>query len=161
MGRVTSRRLVRAPIERVFGLAVRAERFPEWDPFFVAVSEVRGPSDGPPTSFNAVMRVTGHELLTHHVVTLVDPPRAFTIHGVGLAGGRLTWIRRFERAGAAVTVLETELDYELPAGVAVAGIEGVFPEQAIQNDVLRAVDNLAVLAEAATAAVAERCGRSA
>jgi hypothetical protein len=88
--------------------------------------------------------------------TLVRAPRAITIHGVRLTGGRSTWTRRFERAAARVAVPECELDSARPAGVAVAGPEGIFPVQAIQNDVLCAGDNLAVLGAAVTAAVGEQ-----
>ncbi len=147
VARIAARRVIRAPIERVFRLATQAERLPEWNPFFSTVTRVSGPPEGPPVAFDAVMNVAGRQIAMHHLVTSVRPPVAITINGMALEGGRLTWVRRFNPAGDGETVLESEIDYELPKHFAEAGGDP-FPEQAIARDLIRAVDGLAALAEA-------------
>ncbi len=148
MGRVVARRVIQAPIERVFGLAAQPARLPEWNPFFVAVTRISGPLDGPPAAFDALMSLAGRQLAMHHLVTLLRPPDAITTNGVALEGGRLTWIRRFGTAGPGETVVESEVDYDLPEGFASAVVGDPFLEHAIRHDLVRSVENLAGLAEA-------------
>ncbi len=152
VARIAARRVIRAPVERVFGLATQAERLPEWNPFFSTVTRVTGPPEGPPVAFDALMNVAGRQIAMHHVVTSARPPVAITINGMALEGGRLTWVRRFNPAGAGETVLESEIDYELPKHFVEASGGDPFPEQAIGRDLVRVVDNLAALAEVAVGA---------
>ena len=152
VGRFVARRVIQAPIERVFDLSVQPARLPEWNPFFVAVTRTSGPTDGPPAAFDARMSLAGRQLGMHHLVTLLDPPHAITTNGVALEGGRLTWIRRFASAGPGETVVESEVDVDLPKEAngepTSAVVGGQSMEHAIRHDLIRSVEKLAELAEA-------------
>jgi hypothetical protein len=102
------------------------------------------------------MSLAGRQLGMHHLVTLLDPPHAITTNGVALQGGRLTWIRRFVSAGPGETVVESEVDVDLPreaAGEPTSAVVGdQSMEHAIRHDLVRSVENLAELAEATAGA---------
>ena len=151
MGRFVSRRVIQAPVERVFALAALPACLPDWNPLFVAITRISGPLDGPPAAFDAVMSLAGRQIAMHHLVTLLRPPHAITTNGVALEGGRLTWIRRFAPAGPGETVMESEVDFDLPPGFASAVVGDQFLEHAIRHDLVRSVENLAGLAEAGLA----------
>ena len=151
MGRFVSRRVIQAPVERVFALAALPAGLPDWNPLFVAITRISGPRDGPPAAFDAVMSLAGRQIAMHHLVTLLRPPHAITTNGVALEGGRLTWIRRFAPAGPGETVMESEVDFDLPEGFASAVVGDQFLEHKIRHDLVRSVENLAGLAEATQA----------
>ena len=166
MGRFVARRVIQAPIERVFDLSAQPARLPEWNPFFVAVTRTSGPADRPPAAFDALMSLAGRQLGMHHLVTLLDPPHAITTNGVALQGGRLTWIRRFASAGPGETVVESEVDIDLPreaGGEAISAVVGdQSMEHAIRHDLVRSVENLATLIETDTQQFADHTpGKSA
>lgn len=153
MARATSRRLIASPIDRVFALAARAELFPTWNPLFVEIRNVSGPLDQPAAHFDALMQVAGHRLETHHMVTDVSVPHSLVITALARRGGRLTWTRRFARAGSNATEMDTDLEYVLPRGFASTSVGSPSLEREIENDVIRSAEGFAALAEAAVGAV--------
>ncbi len=153
MALASSRRLIGASVDRVFSLATQPERLPDWDPLFASVSGVQGPLDRVGAAFDAEMRIAGRRLRMRHTVTQVQPGRALTIVGVGREGGRLTWTDQYTIAGTFGTQLERHLEYELPEGFADDFGERPSYRRDIENDLIRALDNLAVLAESKPLAV--------
>lgn len=147
MGRVRHRHHVEAPAERLFDLASRAERIPEWDPLFVDVRDVSGPLDHAGTHFAATLKIAGVSLPVKIEVTRAERPQLLILSGTAPGGGRLCWTWRFEPRGTGADT-DAELEYRLPGGIAGGIADRLLVHELIAQDIELALENLTAIAEA-------------
>jgi uncharacterized membrane protein len=76
----------------------------------------------------------------------VERPRSLKMVGTGPEDSKLTLAYRFIPAGTG-TDLETEVDYELPAGFLGQVADKLFVENWIQRDLRHSMDNFKALVE--------------
>lgn len=138
-----------APIERVFELVTDYARYPDWNPLYVEVKEVRGPVDKVGTRIHAVMRLLGHRMEGWSEIVEIDPPTYVKFEGTSTEGGKLTLIDRLTRAGTGTDV-ETESEYELPAGFLGHIADKLFVERTVERQLRHAGENFKALAETKT-----------
>lgn len=147
MGHVRLTGHVEAPIERVFEMATRADRIPEYNPMMVEVSDVSGPLDHVGAHFKAVMRVGGRRIEGEMRLSQVERPTLVTLTGTAPGGGRLTWTRRFTPAGTGTSSI-VELDYELPGGLIGGVADRLFFERAIEREARHSLENFSEIVAA-------------
>ena len=135
-----------APIDRVFELGTDFKRYPEWNVSFSEIKEVTGPTDQVGTKVHAVMKVLGRSMEGWSEIIEVERPRAFKMVGTGPEDSKLTLAYRFIPAGTG-TDLETEIDYELPAGILGQIADKLFVESSIQRDLRHSMENFKAFVE--------------
>lgn len=141
-GRATDHQLVEATAETTFDLAKRLERLPRWHPFFFDVSGVPALLGAPGATFDATIKLAGQRLEVRYEVVVFDPPWNLTLVGRPTIGGWLRWSRRFEPAEHG-TLVNGELEFELPGSFAPTPAEQVFTRWAIERDMRHSLEYFA------------------
>jgi uncharacterized membrane protein len=137
------------PIEKVFELGTDFKRYPEWNVSYLEVKEVTGPPDRVGTRIHAVMRLIGRTLEGWAEVAEVEKPRYMKLTGTSFEGGKTTVIYRLTPAGTG-TDFETEIEYELPAGIFGQIADKLFVEKTIERDLRHSMESFKALVEAGT-----------
>jgi uncharacterized membrane protein len=138
-----------APVDRVFALGTDFKRYPEWNVSYREVREVTGPVDHVGTKVFATMNILGRPMDGWSEIVDVDRPRYLKMVGVGPQDSRLTLIYRATPAGGG-TDFESEIDYDLPAGILGAVADRMFVEGVIQRAMRHSMENFKALVEAKT-----------
>ena len=136
-----------APIEKVFELGTDFKRYPEWNISYVEVKEVTGPPDVVGTRIHAVMKVLGRTMEGWSEVIEVEKPRYIKVTGTSFEGGKITVVNRLVPAGEG-TDFETEVEYELPAGIFGQIFDKVFVEKTVERDLRHSLETFKALLEA-------------
>jgi uncharacterized membrane protein len=142
-----------APIDRVFELATDFKRYPEWNVSYREIGEITGPIDQVGTKVFATLNVLGRPMEGWSEVVEVDRPRHLKMVGVGPQDSRLTLVYRWAPAGEGTDV-ESQIDYDLPAGILGAVADRLFVEGAIQRAMRHSIENFKALVEAKTPVMA-------
>jgi uncharacterized membrane protein len=135
-----------APIDRVFELGIDLKRYPEWNVSFSQIKEVTGPPDQVGTKFISVMKVLGRQIEGQGEIVQIDRPQLLKISSTGPEGASLIATYRLTTVGTG-TDFETEIDYELPAGVLGQIADKLFMERAVERDLRHSLENFKALVE--------------
>jgi uncharacterized protein YndB with AHSA1/START domain len=135
-----------APIDRVFDLIADVPRYPEWNASYTEIKEVTGPVAQVGTKIHAVMKLLGRPMAGWSEVVEVDRPRLIKFVGTGPEDGKLTVTYRLTPVGTGTDV-ESEFDYELPAGLFGQIADKLFLENAIKRDLRHSIENFKALVE--------------
>jgi uncharacterized membrane protein len=140
-----------APADRVWAVAIDANRIPEWQTNVVEISDVTGRLDQVGARYTAINKIAGRPLKGEWEVTKAEPNRLLELTGKAPGGGRaMNRIRLIPSDGA--TGLQVELDYELPGGFLGQFANRLFVERALQRDVQHSSENFKALCEQAETA---------
>lgn len=135
-----------APIERVFDLGTDWKRYPEWNVSYTEIKEITGPTDKVGTKIHGVMKVLGRLIDGTSEIVEVDRPKLLKTVGSGEGGSKLTLTYHLTPAGTG-TDQETDIDYELPAGILGQVADKLFVERAVERDLQHSRDNFKALVE--------------
>jgi uncharacterized membrane protein len=135
------------PIEKVWELGVDFTRYPEWNTAWLEVKEITGPPDVVGTRIHSVLRLLGRTMEGWAEVIEVDKPRYLKFTGTSLDGGKLTVAYRLTPAGVG-TEFETDVEYELPAGIFGHIVDKLFVEKTVERDLRHSMETFKALLEA-------------
>lgn len=135
-----------APVDRVWAVAIDANRIPEWQTNIVEMRDVSGPLDVVGTRYTAVNKLAGRRLESEWEVAKAEPNRLLELTGKAPGGGRaMNRIRLTPTDGA--TDFQVELDYELPGGFLGQFANRLIVERSLQRDVRHSSENFKALCE--------------
>lgn len=140
-----------APTDRVWAVAIDANRIAEWQTNIVEIRDVTGRLDHVGARYTAVNKLAGRPLEAEWEVTQAEPNRLLELTGKAPGGGRaMSRIRLLPSDGA--TDMKVELDYELPGGFLGQFANRLFVERALQRDIRHSSENFKALCEEAETA---------
>jgi len=146
MGHIRESVHIDAPIDQVWEIITKPERFAEWQ---VGVEEVKGdgPTDRVGARYSAVVKSMGRRLELNSEVTRVEKPRLIEQKATGPGGVDGTALITLEPAGRGADVPYT-MDYALPGGFVGGIADKLFMERALDRDIRHGSENLKALCEA-------------
>ncbi len=127
--------------EDVFDLLTDLHRLPHWATTVVETHDI---ADGPlrnGMSFRQTVRVAGRSIECDWKVAELDRPRHVAYEATALGGGQLT-MRQTVSAAASGSVVELELDYELPGGFLGQAVDRAFVERRNEREAEHSLHNL-------------------
>ncbi len=139
---------VDAPVDRVWAVAIDANRISEWQTNVVEVRDVGGSLEQVGTRYTAVNRLAGRPIEGEWEVTRVEPNRLLELTGTAPGGGRALNRITFAPTDNATDVA-VDLDYELPGGFVGQFANRLFIERALQRDIRHSLENFKALCEEA------------
>ncbi|MDQ3938031.1 MAG: SRPBCC family protein [Chloroflexota bacterium] len=151
MAQVRDQFRVNAPADRVWAVAIDANRIPEWQTNVVEVKDVSGPLDQVGARYSARNRLAGRPIEGEWEVTRAEPNRLLELKGTAPGGGRALNTVTFTQTDGATDVA-VEFDYELPGGFLGQFANRLFVERALQRDVRHSGENFKALCEETDAA---------
>jgi uncharacterized membrane protein len=142
---------INAPADRVWAVAIDANRIPEWQTNVVEVRDVSGTLDQVGSRYTALNRLAGRPIEGEWEVTRAEPARLLELKGTAPGGGRAVNRITFTPTDGG-TDLAVEFDYELPGGFLGQFANRLFVERAVQRDVRHSGENFKALCEEAETA---------
>lgn len=147
MGHIRESIHVDAPIDQVWELGAKCERYPEWQTGIVEVKDCTGPIDHVGAKYTSVYKAMGRSLEVTTEVTRAEKPRLIEDKLTVPGGGHGTSLLTAEPAGGG-TDLTFIFDYELPGGFVGGMADKLFMERAIERDIRHGNENFKALCEA-------------
>lgn len=147
MGHIRETIHVDAPIEQVWELGAKCERYPEWQTGIVEVRGCTSPMDHVGAKYTAVYKSMGRSLEVTTEVIRAEKPRLIENKLTAPGGGHGTWLQTAEPAEGGTDVTFT-FDYELPGGFVGGMADKLFMERAIERDIRHSNENFKALCEA-------------
>jgi uncharacterized membrane protein len=147
MGHIRESIHVDAPIEQVWELGAKCERYPEWQTGLVEVRDCTGPIDHVGAKYTIVYKSMGRKLDATFEVTRAEKPRLIEQKGTIPGGGHGTLLQTAEPAGGGTDITLT-MDYELPGGFIGDLANKLFMERALERDIRHSNENFKALCEA-------------
>jgi uncharacterized membrane protein len=140
-----------SPTDRVWAVAIDANRIPQWQANVVEVRDMTGRLDQVGSRYSSVNRLAGRTIEGAREVTRVEAGRLVevtcTAPGGGQAVNRVTFT-----AHAGATDVSIEFQYELPAGFLGQFANRLFVERALRRDIRHSSENFKALCEEAETA---------
>ncbi len=146
MGHIRESIHVDAPIDQVWELGAKCERYPEWQTGIVEVKDCTGPIDHLGAKYTIVYKSMGRRLEATFEVTRAEKPRLMEQKGTVPGGGHGTSVQTLEPAGGG-TDLTFTFDYELPGGFVGGMADKLFMERALERDIRHSNENFKALCE--------------
>jgi uncharacterized membrane protein len=147
MGHIRESIHIDAPIDQVWDLGAKSERYPEWQTGIVEVKNSTGPIDHVGAKYTAVYKSMGRTLEATFEVTRAEKPRLMEQRGTIPGGGHGTSLQTAEPAGGGTDVTIT-MDYDLPGGFVGGLADKLFMERALERDIRHSNENFKALCEA-------------
>ncbi len=147
MGHIRESIHIDAPIEQVWELGAKCERYTEWQTGVVEIRDCSGPIDHVGAKYSLVYKSMGRRLEGTFEVTRAEKPRLIEQKGTIPGGGRGTSVQTAEPAGGGTDVTFT-MDYELPGGFVGGMADKLFMERALERDIRHSNENFKALCEA-------------
>ncbi len=147
MGHIRESIHIDAPIEQVWELGAKCERYTEWQTGVVEIRDCSGPIDHVGAKYSLVYKSMGRRLEGTFEVTRAEKPRLIEQKGTIPGGGRGTSVQTAEPAGGG-TDLTFTMDYELPGGFVGGMADKLFMERALERDIRHSNENFKALCEA-------------
>jgi uncharacterized membrane protein len=147
MGHIRESIHIDSPIEHVWELGAKCERYPEWQTGIVEVKDCSGPIDHVGAKYSIVYKSMGRRLDATFEVTRAERPRLIEQKGTVPGGGNATFLQTAEPAGGGTDITLT-MDYELPGGFIGDLANKLFMERALERDIRHSNENFKALCEA-------------
>jgi uncharacterized membrane protein len=147
MGHIRESIHIDAPIDQVWELGAKCERYPEWQTGIVEVKDCTGPIDRVGAKYTIVYKSMGRRLEATFEVTRAEKPRLMEQKGTVPGGGHATSLQTLEPAGGGADLMFT-FDYELPGGFVGGMADKLFMERALERDIRHSNENFKALCEA-------------
>jgi uncharacterized membrane protein len=147
MGHIRESIHIDAPIDQVWDLGAKSERYPEWQTGIVEVKNSTGPIDHVGAKYTAVYKSMGRTLEATFEVTRAEKPRLIEQKGTIPGGGHGTSLQTAEPAGGGTDVTFT-MDYSLPGGFVGGMADKLYMERALERDIRHSNENFKALCEA-------------
>jgi len=147
MGHIRESIHIDAPIDQVWDLGAKSERYPEWQTGIVEVKNSTGPIDHVGAKHTAVYKSMGRTLEATFEVTRAEKPRLIEQKGTIPGGGHGTSLQTAEPAGGGTDITFT-MDYSLPGGFVGGMADKLFMERALERDIRHSNENFKALCEA-------------
>lgn len=153
MSHLSTRLRIEAPPTAVFDTIADPRRSLDWQTMLVEMGDVSGRPGGVGSSYVGFYRVAGRRLTGRFIVTAAERPGLFQVSGT-TTGGWTRWTTMIapEDSGSRLTV---SLEYELP-GEILASVLGLIAGPRLEREFRRTYDNLTLLVETGTSALAAR-----
>ena len=145
MGHVHVERLVHAPVDRVWDLAVDVSTVPADNPY-MEIRDVHGSLAQVGTTFESTLKLLGMHTNSTGSVAEIEPHRLIHITGLDRDGSRSDWRYHFVPE-ADTTRLSLDVDYEIPGGAFGRAMDRIVFERAFDRAMRHMAENFEALAE--------------
>ena len=147
MGHIRESIHIDAPIEQVWELGAKCERYSEWQTGVDEIRDCSGPMDRVGATYIAVYKSMGRKLEATFEITRVEKPRLVEQKVAAPGGGHGTSVQTLEPVGGGTDITYT-FDYELPGGFIGGVANKLFMERALERDIRHSNENFKALCEA-------------
>ena len=137
---------IEVPADRVWSVAIEANRIPEWQTNVVVVKNVTGRLDEVGSRYSSVNRVAGRTIEGVWEVTKAEPNRLLEVSGTAPGGGRVVSSIKLT-ADAGATDVSVQFEYELPASFLGHFANRLFVERALWRGIRHSSENFKALCE--------------
>ncbi len=137
---------INRPPEDVFTMLTDLHQLPHWATTVVETHDVPNVSLQEGSTFRQTVRVAGRNLECEWTVTELDHPRRIAYQASAPGGGQLT-MQQIVSSTDSGSIVELDLDYELPGGFLGNAIDRLYVERRNEREAEHSLHNLKDLLE--------------